>query len=102
VPGDDAPHDVQAQPRTLTDVLGGVERLKDAISHLVRYSGTAVRDLDDDESFVAKRPYPDPPMPIHGVRCVVNKADPHLIELAAVRLDRRQVLLILARDRETP
>src|SRR5919199_3425655 len=43
---DDAVAHVQAEARALTDVLGGEERLEDALFNIFRYAGTVIRDLD--------------------------------------------------------
>src|SRR5919202_1977595 len=94
---DDAPGDVQPETRALADFLGREERLGDSGLHLARYPRPIIGDLHRDVIPVIVRPDCYTPPTLHGVRCVVQKVDPYLVQLAGMGPDPRQPLLVVAR-----
>jgi hypothetical protein len=43
-----SPHNIESEACTLTDTLGGEERIEDASLNLVRNSGTIIDDAHDN------------------------------------------------------
>jgi hypothetical protein len=75
---------VQPEPRAGAHVLRREERLEDAPPDGLRYAGAVVRDLDEHQVLLARRPDPDAPAPADGVYGVGQQGGPYLVQLAAV------------------
>src|SRR5208282_4397973 len=88
---DDAPCDVEAQAGAFADILGRVKGLERAGRHVRRHARAGVADLDDDVVPLGPGRQPERARAGHGVDGVVDKVGPHLVQLAGVCLDPRDV-----------
>src|SRR5881397_3367156 len=90
----DVVDDVQAKTRAYAWRLGCIERIEDTLPALWRYTRSRVLDLDEHALLLGQRPDSEHSLPFHGVDCVVDEVCPYLVELAAVRLDERDIAVL--------
>src|SRR5829696_9622443 len=98
---DDPVAHVQTETCALADILGGEERLEDALLDLLGYAGSVVRDLDQQSiAFVGRaEPYAAGLVPVgNSIYGVVYQVRPNLVEFAPVGGDAGQTLVIVALD----
>ena len=87
----DAAGDVEAEARALADVLGREKRIEDAVRDVRGNARPVVDDPHDDLALDSGGLDADVSAG-RGVDGVVEEVRPHLVELAAVALDCRQML----------
>ena len=90
--------DVQPEPGAAARRLGRVEGLEDPLADLRGHPRPVVTDLDDHVAVAREGADLDPAVAAHRIDRVVEDVRPHLVELAAERLDRRQPGLVVAHD----
>ena len=100
VVADQAPDDIEAQPRALADLLGGEERLEHARADVIWNARPVVYDADDDALAVAGRGDVDLARLGNGIERVVDQVRPDLIELAGKATDAGEVGLDGDRHRD--
>src|SRR5512143_3967157 len=91
--------DRQTESRPLPRRFGREERIEYPRSDIVWNPRSVVLDLDDDRFAFAARSDGDLSFAAESVHGVAQQVGPHLIQLAAVRLQLRYVRTVLAADR---
>src|SRR5215469_16839748 len=82
MPGDnDPPGDVEAEPGTLADRLGGEERLEDPVPDIRGNPGAGIDELDNQMIAIARCPDCERSGAVHRRHRVVDQVRPHLVEL---------------------
>ena len=98
---DDSVGRVEAQARPLAHRFGGEERIEDLAGEVGGNARTVIADLDHDASPSRAGADGEDATPLHRIDRVVDQVGPHLIELATVRIDTGEVLVVIALHADT-
>lgn len=93
---DDAQRGINVKGSTLSHLLRGEEGIENALLHVRRNAGAIVADFHDGAIQLVKRANPELAFAVHGVNGIINEIGPHLIELAAVGTDARELRIVIA------
>src|SRR5580658_180547 len=86
----DAGGGFEAQSRTLSDALGGEERLKQTLADFRRDARSVIANFDQQAVQLARRADPQLALALHGVDGVVDQVSPDLVQLTAARANLGQ------------
>ena len=88
--GNDAFHDIEAEPRAFPRCLRREVGLEDLVGEIVGHAGSAVGDLDANTFGIFGSSDADGALALclraDGIRRIVEKIRPELVQLRAVRL----------------
>jgi EmrB/QacA subfamily drug resistance transporter len=98
---DDAPGDIETEPRAFADVLRRIEGFECSGRNLRRHPVAGVGDLDDEVRLVGTGREPQRAAAWHCIDGVVDEVRPDLIELTWVSDDARHAVVVVANHRDS-
>src|SRR3546814_11797865 len=87
---DDAEHDRQAQAGPLANRLGRVERLEDALPHLLAHAAAGVEDADRDAVVFGLRMQIDATLAFDRLAGTVDQVEEELVQLRRRTFEERK------------
>ena len=92
---DNFPRNGKPQPGALANRLGGVEGLKNPLAHVLGHSQSCVLDLYPNVVLFRTSSHRDRAMRWHGVCCIDQQIDKHLVQLLNMTNDGGQLAPLL-------